>query len=222
MCSSAARFFVEDLVANILAFRLVVLFGESGSGKSSLINAGLIPALAKKAGASSDSGLVRVRDTPIVVERTPIGENASGGFLLLIFDGLAAGENEPTISRSARGKPRGLSNWRPLVGASWSSISSRSCSHGWRDATIWCGGVSQADILEWIVSLLKDASSRAKIVISLREDYLAKLEELAKGYPAVFHHRLRLQNLDRAAARLAIIGPFGADRAASVKTSRPG
>ena len=123
--------FVEDLVANILAFRLVVLFGESGSGKSSLINAGLIPALGKEGW-----GLERLRigasaDTPIVVERTPIGENASGGFLPSIFDGLAAGENEPTISLRS-GKPRGLSNWRPLVGASWSSISSRSCSHGWR------------------------------------------------------------------------------------------
>ncbi|MHA2276489.1 MAG: nSTAND1 domain-containing NTPase, partial [Candidatus Kariarchaeaceae archaeon] len=36
---------VDGLLAKVLLHRLVILFGESGTGKSSIINAGLIPAL---------------------------------------------------------------------------------------------------------------------------------------------------------------------------------
>ena len=39
---------IQELYAKILLYRVVVLFGESGAGKSSLLNAGLIPALDKE------------------------------------------------------------------------------------------------------------------------------------------------------------------------------
>lgn len=39
---------IKDLTAKILLYRLVVVFGESGAGKSSLLNAGIIPALQRE------------------------------------------------------------------------------------------------------------------------------------------------------------------------------
>ncbi len=36
---------IDELFAKVLLHRLILVFGESGNGKSSLINAGLIPLL---------------------------------------------------------------------------------------------------------------------------------------------------------------------------------
>src|SRR5262249_41676388 len=75
---------VTNLKAKILLFRLVVLFGESGSGKSSLLNAGIIPAL--PAGKLQPE-LVRVRPfekEPFIVERIRTGEG--DGSLPSVFD----------------------------------------------------------------------------------------------------------------------------------------
>ena len=39
---------IEELLTRIMLYRMVILFGESGVGKSSLLNAGVIVALKKK------------------------------------------------------------------------------------------------------------------------------------------------------------------------------
>jgi putative ribosome biogenesis GTPase RsgA len=49
---------IEDLVLKVMLYRVVVLFGGSGAGKSSLINAGLIPALENQ-GLAPERLLVR-------------------------------------------------------------------------------------------------------------------------------------------------------------------
>ncbi|MGZ4390020.1 MAG: nSTAND1 domain-containing NTPase, partial [Gaiellaceae bacterium] len=51
--------------------------------------------------------------------------------------------------------------------------------------------------------------SRVNVLISLREDALAQLDAFKAGIPGVFANQVRLEHLDRAAARSAILGPIG-------------
>ena len=54
---------------------------------------------------------------------------------------------------------------------------------------------------------LMHANPLVNVLISLREDSLARLDALKAGLPAVFANQLRLEHLDREAARAAIVGP---------------
>src|SRR5689334_9812434 len=73
--------FLEGLLAEILAFRLVVLFGKSGAGKSSLINAGLIPLLEKEGLAFDRLRIGSEADLPVKVERIPTSGREDRAFL---------------------------------------------------------------------------------------------------------------------------------------------
>src|ERR1700730_8481648 len=76
---------IDEFTAKVLLHRLVILFGESGVGKSSVLNAGLIPALRKK-GFQPERLRVRPFETePISVERIASGEGKDGEFLSSIF-----------------------------------------------------------------------------------------------------------------------------------------
>src|SRR5437588_155396 len=55
--------------------------------------------------------------------------------------------------------------------------------------------------------LLRD--SRLNLLISLREDALAQLDTFKARMPAIFANQVRLEHLDRVAARAAILGPIG-------------
>ena len=52
------------------------------------------------------------------------------------------------------------------------------------------------------------ATSPAHVLIALREDQLAQLDAFQADLPNVFANRLRLDHLDRSAARAAIVGPL--------------
>jgi hypothetical protein len=76
---------VAELFAKVLISRLVLVFGESGTGKSSLINAGLIPALERE-GLGAERLRVRpIQGEPILIERIQIDDEVSGRFLSSIF-----------------------------------------------------------------------------------------------------------------------------------------
>ena len=51
------------------------------------------------------------------------------------------------------------------------------------------------------------APSRVNVLVSLREDSLAKLDRFTGRVPGLFANTLRLDRLDRQAARAAIVGP---------------
>src|SRR3954452_7538757 len=50
-------------------------------------------------------------------------------------------------------------------------------------------------------------TSRVNVLIALREDSLARLDAFKAAIPSVFANQIRLEHLDRAAARSAILGP---------------
>jgi len=63
-----------------------------------------------------------------------------------------------------------------------------------------------------------DAPPDVKLILSLREEYVGGLEDLAPNVPAIFEQRFRLAPLGKAVARSAIIEPAKLDRADLFKT----
>jgi WD40 repeat protein len=150
----------EVLVANLLASRLTVLYGESGVGKSSLLAAAVVRDLRDAAPGA-----------PVVLHSTWSGdvtdltaELADGGEGYLILDQF---EEYFLYHEDADGP---------------------------------------GTLLHDLPELLR--SARVNVLISLREDTLARLDAFKARIPSVFANQLRLEHLDVAQARAAVLGPL--------------
>ena len=142
----------EVIVANLLASRLTVLYGPSGVGKSSVLQAAVVRRLRADAPGAEIAVLDEWTGEPGLPD--PAGE----AFLVLDqFEEYFLYHDE------------GL-------------------------------------LLDALPELL--ARPRVHVLISLREDALAQLDAFQARIPAVLANRLRLEHLDRAAARSAILGPL--------------
>ena len=65
---------------------------------------------------------------------------------------------------------------------------------------------SEGELLETLPEVI--ALPRVHVLISLRDDSLSRLDAFQARIPNVFANRLRIDHLDRAAARAAIVGPI--------------
>ncbi|MGH8510336.1 MAG: ATP-binding protein [Gammaproteobacteria bacterium] len=195
---------INDLAAKILLYRLVVVFGESGVGKSSLLNAGIIPALQRERFQAERLRARPFAEEPILVERVRVAEG--GGLLPSIF----AAESE-VEDRDEQGVARSLEEFQAAVKAP---------AHGLQPVLIFDQFEElftlfepghwglQTSLLDAIYQMINSRELIAKVVIVIREDFVGKLEVLAKQYPQVFEQRVRLGQLSPTAARKAILGAF--------------
>jgi hypothetical protein len=205
---------IEELYANILLYRLVLLFGESGAGKSSVINAGIIPLLQKE-GYQAERLRVspEYENSPILVERMEgdLGEHTS--YLPSIFaeDRTKTTEAPERIPcsvdqffnsvRDAAGSTIPL-----LIFDQFEELFTLFASKNEEDSGQKM--LAQSQILNSIYELAHGHELKVKLLIIIREDFLGKLEIFAKSYPQIFDHRVRLQNLIIEDAKKAITGPF--------------
>jgi len=202
---------IQELYAKILLYRLVVLFGDSGAGKSSLLNAALIPGVQKE-GLRAER--LRVRpdpEAPISVERIPITEREDRNFLPSIFaDDDPDHAGDPVVTHS-------LESFLPTVRSKavearplliFDQFEELFTLFQQKESVAGKGKELQGRILDSIFQIVSDQELRAKVVIVIREDFLGKLEILAKSYPQVLDHRVRLRYLAQDDAQEAILGPF--------------
>src|SRR5574337_1291233 len=205
---------IENLYAKILLYRLVLLFGQSGAGKSSVINAGIIPALQKE-GCQAERLRVspEYENAPILIERIEGDIETPGTFLPSIFlaeptDTTKGLERIPLavdeFFDALRRVPRGTIPL--LIFDQFEELFTLFSPKG--DEKDRLKLLAQSQILEAINELAHDEDSEVKILLIIREDFLGKLEIFARKYPEIFDHRVRLGHLDKKDAKLAIIGPF--------------
>jgi hypothetical protein len=199
---------VTELTDQILANRMVVVYGRSGLGKSSLLNAGVAQRL-------RDEGYL-----PLVVRVNDVqnGPRAS------ILQGIGAAAERQGIEYSA-GDPDSL----------WSFFKT---AEFWQRGDILVTPVLILDQFEELFTLqspeaktnflsdlgylvrgvappdfagahpdLSVAAPGVHVVLSLREDFLGLLEEAADRIPQILHHRFRLTPLSLHAAAEALTGP---------------
>jgi len=208
-----------DLLSNILINRGVLLYGDSGSGKSSLINAGLIPAAIKENLYAHRLRVQPRRGGEIKVERIST-ETAEGPPYLLcdLVDPGGTDDHAQSFEISLndfyeqldRLRHRSIAEPRPLLifdqfeefitlfEETWQGGSAQS-----KDAP-----VIQGNILNVLTSILQDEGLPVKLLFVFREEYLAKLNILFKAAPELLDQYVRLLPPRVEEAEQIILAPF--------------
>lgn len=190
----------EELLLRVLSVRLLLQFAPSGVGKTSLLAAGLFPRL-------------RPHDYfPFIVRLNKAGESLVDAVRRSLAHAAdESGLVDPVIPPQADRLWTLLSGtqlWSPnlllltpvLVFDQFEEVFTL------RDATF------RADFAQQVGELARgtprsDSPPLAKFIISLREEYLGKLEEFSASIPDLFRERLRLSPLTADEAREAIVEP---------------
>jgi WD40 repeat protein len=190
----------ELIAAHLMAAKLTVLYGPSGVGKTSVLDAGVTPDLAEFARETVEEG-----DTPrrvLVVFRTWRGDPAAGlaEAVAQSVRGLLPDQDFDDPSPDANLVDM-LAHWSRKLGGRLLIVLDQFeeyfvyASAGDRFDAEFPRAVNRSDL-------------RANFVISIREDALAKLDRFKGRIPYLFDNYLRLDRLDLGAARLAIEGPL--------------
>ena len=189
----------EIIAANLLAARLTVLYGPSGVGKTSVLRAGVAHRLRRLA-------------------RANVAERGQPEFAVVVFDGWSE-DPAAAIRQAVRDELTAQSLARRC---STSVKGNRSPSHSrrWTEA-LACDLLlilDQAEeyflyhsedggFAEELPELVTRPGLRVRVLLSLRDDALAKLDRFKGRIPNLFANYLRLDHLDRRAAREAIVKP---------------
>jgi tetratricopeptide (TPR) repeat protein len=213
----------EELYLRILSVPLLVQFGRSGLGKTSLLQAGLFPLLRND---SSQAQLFPMLDIkpffPVMVRLNEPKQSLTFAVADAIRQTGKAWGLELT-----EGRTDGLwelllttSVWRDdvpltpiLVFDQFEEVFTLRDSHFRGDLASELGAVATGIAPERLrtaesgVPEQFSARPNVKIVISLREDYLGALQEFTTAIPGLFHERLRLEPLTENGARAAITEP---------------
>ena len=172
----------EIVVANLIASRLTVLYGPSGRRQV------VAPARCRR----------------------PLAPRAAGGAARRRL--RRAGATTPR-QRSRRGRRRGAASSR-----SSRSLETLERAQSERDVYLVLDQVEEYFLYHEATTadgarsrmrfrVVLAAPLRVNVLVSLREDALAKLDRFAGRIPGLFANTLRLDRLDREAARTAIVRP---------------
>jgi WD40 repeat protein len=186
------------IAENLLAARLTVLYGPSGVGKTSVLRAGVAHRLREQA-------------------RSNVEERGHPEYTVVVFDGWS---EEPTRSlraaaRDALGAQFGSALLDERDGEPLADTLRR-----WTDA-LACDLLLILDQAEEyflyheaesgfaveLPDLVTQPGLRVRVLLSLRDDALAKLDRFKGRIPGLFANYLRLDHLDRRSAREAVVRP---------------
>ena len=197
-----------DLLSNILIYRGVLLYGDSGSGKSSLVNAGLLPAAAKEHLVAHRLRIQPWRGREIKLERISTVSDGRPPYLPSIFvDEGSARAKDPNVELSLTAFYESLTAFRKepsdrsrplLIFDQFEEFITlfEQVLHGGgtpeaKDAQRDAPAVQQA-ILDTLTELIENENLPIKLLFVFREEYLAKLNLLFKLCPELLNQYVRL------------------------------
>jgi len=222
---------IKQLTERIIAEDLTVLFGKSGDGKTSLINAGLKPKLRELGYLPVRARLFNLPadKTPLDVLYQTLAEEAQAHSLTLPQDWQRATLWETFFAL----QPTAENKLKPIVlildqfEELFTLMAARPSAQ--EDFIAQLADLARGRLPEpvrenyraQLAALLPSSKEARKLeqllygtvaptvrlMLSLREDYLAFLNNLGKRIPKVFASRYRLASLSIAQARLAIANP---------------
>jgi WD40 repeat protein len=171
---------VTAVAANVLASRLTVLYGPSGVGKSSLLGAGVARRLRELSGA------------PVVFHDAWAEEPAAR-----VIDSVHAECGD-------LGATAGLVD--TVAAAAQRSGELHLLLDQFEEYLLYHG--LEGPLSDALPELLRRPGLRVNVLLALRDDTLAELDEFTGRIPELFGNLLRLDRLDREAGRAAILGPL--------------
>ncbi len=170
---------IEACAATVLASRLTGLYGPSGVGKSSLLRAGVARRLRQQS------------DAPVVVHDA-WAEDPAGGLI-----------------SSVRAECPGLGATAGLVDTVAAAAAGRELYlllDQFEEYVLYHG--EGGPLSTALPELLRRAGLRVNVLIAIRDDALAELDEFTARLPELFANLLRLDRLERDEGRAAIVGPL--------------
>ena len=174
-----------QILSKIVSFRLVLLHGKSGTGKTSLIKAGLMPDLRERGYAVT---YARIRHKSIEAIQRAFNRNLPSPlpYVDSLHDFLAK-----ALVGSKGTDVLFIDQFEELFSEDF-------------DAN------ARLEFLDALGELYADTSLDLKIVIAIREDALAELSALKQQIPEIFYNDFHLELLKGDQARQAIVNPLGA------------
>jgi uncharacterized protein YoxC len=178
------------IVANLMASRLTVLYGPSGVGKSSVLNAGALNSLWQTYGRLAPDGRRQVIATAFHKwQANPAAE----------------------LARALTG-----SLGAPADGTLTDKLAAWSTNRGGRlllmldqfEEYLLYHERADDEFGEALPQVLSRSTLAVNLLISIREDSLARLDVFKGKVPSLFQNYLRLDRLTRAAAHAAVVGPL--------------
>jgi WD40 repeat protein len=176
----------DVIVANLIAARLTVLYGASGVGKSSVLRAG------------------------VAYHLREVMEEGDGGpeHAVAVVDAWASNPVDAileTVGALRQGTlAQSLAVWTQQHDATLYLILDQ-----FEEYFVYHGNDDGGPLRDELADVLTDRALRVNLLFSLREDALAQLDAFKGRIPNLFANSLRLDRLDRRAARSAMVGPVG-------------
>jgi WD40 repeat protein len=179
---------IEVIVANLMASRLTVLYGASGVGKTSLLRAGVAHRLRRE------------QNAVVVVFSSWTGDPVAN-----LLDGVeaAAGDGAGSVRRGGPLADVLAALTRRLDAELYIVLDQFEEYFLYNEDERGPGTLA-----EELPEAVRRPALRVNFLIGIREDSLASLDAFKARIPNLFGNSLRLDRLERSAARAAILGPL--------------
>jgi WD40 repeat protein len=186
--------------ANLLSSRLTVLYGVSGVGKSSVLRAGVVHDLLQR---SREDMAATGAPEFVVVEFGSWHDDPIAGLANAIRESVDLVREVPEPPRTTPELAELLDHWTTLLRADLLIILDQ-----FEEFFLYHGHEEGEGTFAAELPRALDRDLRVNFLISIREDALAKLDRFKGRIPNLFSNYLRIDHLDRRAARDATEMPI--------------